>query len=152
MKRSIALLSVVAVFVVGVAIGIVGTHLFYAKTFRRPDDGPPGFMGRSFVDRLDRHLDLTADQRRQIDEILRQRREEAESFRSEMEPRLRELFEATEAGIEAILTPEQQERFRQLRETRRGRLDRFLGPRGGRRPHGPPPHRGPPPEPPPDQN
>lgn len=150
MKRSVALLSVVAVFVVGAAIGIVGTHLFYAKRFR-PPDGPPGFMGGSFIDRLDRHLELTADQRRRIDEILRQRREEAETFRRQMEPQLRELFEATEAGIEEILTPEQRERFRQLRETRRGRMDRFLGPRAGRRPHGPPPHRGPPPEPPPDR-
>lgn len=151
MKRSVALLSVVAVFIVGVAIGIVGTHLFYAKMFRRPD-GPPGFMGGASVDRLDRHLDLTAEQRRQIDEILRRRREEAETFRREMEPQLRDLFDATEAGIEEILTPEQRERFRQLRETRRGRMDRFLGPGGGRRPHGPPPHRGPPPEPPPDQD
>jgi Spy/CpxP family protein refolding chaperone len=145
MKRSVALLSVVAVLIVGVAIGIVGTHLFYAQKFRRPD-GPPGLMGRSFVDRLEGHLDLTADQRRQIDEILERSHEEAEMLRHEMQPRLRQLFESTGAEIEAILTPEQQEKFRQLRETQRGRMDRFLGPRGGRHPPGRPPRRGPPPD------
>jgi hypothetical protein len=151
MKRSVALLSVLAVFVVGVAIGIVGTHLFYAQKFRRPE-GPPGLMGRSYVDRLERHLDLSADQRRQIDAILERTHEEAEMLRHQMQPRLRELFETTGAEISATLTPEQQERFRQLRESQRGRMDRFLGPRGGRRPHGPPPHRGPPPDPPPDRD
>jgi Spy/CpxP family protein refolding chaperone len=145
MKRSVALLSVVAVLIVGVAIGIVGTHLFYAQKFRRPD-GPPGLMGRSFVDRLEGHLDLTADQRRQIDEILERSHEEAEMLRHEMQPRLRQLFESTGAEIEAILTPEQQEKFRQLRESQRGRMDRFLKPRGGRHPPGRPPRRGPPPD------
>jgi Spy/CpxP family protein refolding chaperone len=145
MKRSVALLSVVAVLIVGVAIGIVGTHRFYAQKFRRPD-GPPGLMGRSFVDRLEGHLDLTADQRRQIDEILERSHEEAEMLRHEMQPRLRQLFESTGAEIEAILTPEQQEKFRQLRESQRGRMDRFLGPRGGRHPPGRPPRRGPPPD------
>ena len=145
MKRSVALLSVVAVFVVGVAIGIVGTHLFYAQEFRRPG-GPPGLMGRSFVDRLEGHLDLTGDQRRQIDGILERSHEEAEMLRHEMQPRLRELFETTGAEIDAILTPEQQEKFRQLRESQRGRMDRFLGPRGGRRPPGRPPRHGPPPD------
>lgn len=145
MKRSVALLSVVAVFIVGMATGIVATHLFYAQKFRRPD-GPPGLVGRHFVDRLESHLDLTADQRRQVDEILERSHAEAETLRHEMQPRLRGLFETTETEIDAILTPEQQEKFRQLRETQRGRMDRFLGPRGGRRPHGPPPHRGPPPD------
>ncbi len=145
MKRSVALFSVAAVFIVAVAIGVVGTHLFYARMMHRPG-GPPGFMSGFFVDRLESHLELTADQRREIDEILTRTREEAEMLRHEMQPRLRALFETTETEIEAILTPAQQEKFRQLRETRRGRMDRFLGPRGGRRPHGPPPHRGPPPD------
>ncbi|MGB3562130.1 MAG: hypothetical protein WBH75_18815 [Thermoanaerobaculia bacterium] len=145
MRRSVALLSVVAVFIVGVAIGIVATHLFYAQRFRHPG-GPPGFMGRSFVDQMESHLDLTADQRREIDQILERTQGEAEMLRHEMQPRLRVLFESTETEIEAILTAEQQEKFRQLRETQRGRMDRFLGPRGGRRPHGPPPHGGPPPD------
>jgi Spy/CpxP family protein refolding chaperone len=145
MKRSAGLLAVLGVFVVGVAIGIVGTHLFYAQMMRRPS-GPPGFMGRPFVERLESRLDLTADQRREIDEILRRSREEGENLRHEMQPRLRSLFDSTEAEIEAVLTPEQQEKFRQLRETQRGHMDRFLGPGGGRGPHGPPPHRGPPPD------
>lgn len=145
MKRSAGLLAVLGVLVVGVAIGVVGTHLFYARMMRRPG-GPPGFMGGSFGDRLEGHLDLTADQRRQIDEILTRTREEAEMLRHEMQPRLRALFETTETEIEAILTPEQQEKFRRLRETQRGRMDRFFGPRGGRGRHGPPPHRGPPPD------
>lgn len=150
MKRSAALLAVVALFVVGVAVGIVGTHLFYAQRFGRPA-GPPGFMGRYFLEQLESHLDLTGEQRRQIDGILEQTREEAEMLRQEVHPRLRELFERTGAEIEAVLTPEQQGRFRQLRESQRGGMERWLGPRGGRGPHGRPPRRGPPPEPPPDR-
>lgn len=151
MRRSVALLSVVAVFIVGVAIGIVSTHLFYAQQFRRPG-GPPGLMGRTFVDRLEGHLDLTADQRRQIDAILERSHAKAESLRHEMQPRLEQLFETTGAEIEAILTPEQREKFRQLRESQRGRMDRFLGPGDGRGLPGRRPHRGPPPDPPPDRD
>lgn len=151
MKRSVALISVVAVFIVGVAIGIVSTHLFYAQRFR-PPDGPPGLVGRHFVDRLEGHLDLTANQRRQIDAILERTHGEAELLRHEMQPRLEHLFETTGTEIEAILTPEQREKFRQLRESQRGRMDRFLGPRDGRRPPGRRPRHGPPPDPPPDRD
>ncbi len=145
MRRSVALLTILGILVVGVAVGVVGTHLFYAKLFRR-HGGPSAFMGHHFVERLEHELDLTDDQRDEIEEILARAHDQGEALRHEVRPKMQALFDAIASEIDTILTPEQREEFQRLRESQRGRMERFLGPR--RRPgaHGPPPAGEPPPD------
>jgi len=69
-KRSIAILSVIGLFVIGILIGSLGTHLYYAHRLLQPG-GPPGMGGKIFVDRLMARLDLTPGQRREIERILK---------------------------------------------------------------------------------
>lgn len=89
---------------------------------------------------LDRRLDLTADQRREIAAILQAWQERAAALQVETRRRFVDEQAALRAEIEAALTPEQVERFRQARGgplRRGGPLD--PGRRRGRGPEPPGP-------------
>ena len=95
-----------------------------------------------FGEVLERRLELSEQQSRQIREILQATRRESAQMRREMRPRIEELLERTRNEIEEVLTPEQRERFEKMRRQRHRRMDQFLlgpppGPRerpGRRRP------------------
>lgn len=126
MKRWQALTALAALFALGVLSGALGAHLYYARALERPP-GPPPFVGRFAGPRLEHRLDLSAEQRLQLREILEDTRREAERLRHELAPRMREVMERSDERIREILTPEQRERFAELRRRQRGRSDRFLG-------------------------
>lgn len=138
MKRWQALLALAGLFVVGVVSGGLGAHLYYARALERPP-GPPPFFAGPHGWLLDRELDLTAEQRRQLREILADSRREAEALRRDLAPRLREVMERGDERIRELLTPEQRERFDELRRHHRRRSERFFG--GARGRHRPPPER-----------
>ena len=79
---------------------------------------------------MSEELDLTDDQRQQIEAVFKTQRESLRGFYREV----RERFEAEQgdirAEVEKILTPDQQERFDEL--TRRRGQRRPPGPRGNR--------------------
>ncbi len=130
MNRVAALASVAALFLVGVLVGGLGTHLFFVNQPHRP--GPGGFRGDHFLELLERELALTTDQMRRIEEILEQSHAEGDALRREMLPRLRTTMAETRDRIREVLTPEQQAKFEELRQQHRRRVERmFLG-RGGR--------------------
>jgi Spy/CpxP family protein refolding chaperone len=75
------------------------------------------------LQRLAHELNLTREQRTELKAILRDSREQSKSLREDQElsqqdrrAQLRELRTATEERINEILTPEQQEKYAQLRE------------------------------------
>lgn len=151
MNKVAAIAAVLAILVLGILVGVLGTHLFYAQKFRRPGLMPM-MAGQMFAERLDHELSLSDEQRIAIAEILEQTRLEADAMRSEVRPRIAALLQQASERISEVLTPEQRRRFAQLREEHRGRAEHFLlGPPG---PHGPPgrfrgPRRPPFPGPPP---
>ena len=149
MSRFTALASVFGLFVVGVLVGGFAVHLYYAKEQPQPGERRGRFHAGRFIDRLQRDLELTVEQRARIDEILQQARVASDQLRREMVPRVRTRMEQTREQIRGVLTPEQQQKFDALHERFRERAEHFLLGRGHRR-HGPPRH-GPPPggEPPP---
>lgn len=145
MKRPMAVVAVMALFLVGIVIGILATHMFYARQLRRPG-GPPMVASRFYAGMLERNLELSPEQRSEIDGILERSHERAQELRHEMGPRVRSLMESTTEEIEAVLSPEQQEDFERMRERHRRPLEHlFLGP-GGRGRHRGPPGRPPAPE------
>jgi Spy/CpxP family protein refolding chaperone len=149
-------LFVLVVFSVGLAGGVVldrsiGRRAFLDRSFDRggprgPMDfgrGGPGAGGgpgpggsrrgggptpRVLVDRLASELDLTAEQRAKIEEVLTARRTQLETVQREV----RERFEAEQRSlrdeIRKVLTPEQQEKF-DKNEQERGRFGRRGPPR-----------------------
>lgn len=126
MKRLVAFAAVTALFAVGVVVGVLGTHLYYAHRLGQPG-GPPAMIARGFEDRLQRELGLDAEQMQRIHEILREGHEQTEQIRAEMAPRLHEQLEAMHRRIvEEVLTPEQRVRFEELQAQHRRRADTFF--------------------------
>ncbi len=129
MNRVAAFASVAALFLVGVLVGGLGTHLFLNQPHR---PGPGGFRGDHFLEILESELVLTTDQMHRIDEILEQSHAEGDALRSEILPRLRSTMAQTRDRIREVLTPEQQAKFEELQHQHSRRVERmFLG-RGGR--------------------
>jgi Spy/CpxP family protein refolding chaperone len=133
-RRWLALLALAGLFLLGVVSGGLGAHLYYARSLERPP-GPPPFFAGAMGARLERQLDLTPEQARQLRRILDDSRREAEAMRRELAPRMREVMERSEARISELLTPEQRQRFAELRRRHHRRSERFFG--GSERRHRP---------------
>jgi len=130
-KRTAALAAVLALFLVGVVVGVLGTHLYYAHRLGRPG-APQGMIARSFEEHIARELQLTDEQRGRMAAILREGHDEAERIRAELSPRVREHMRSVHERLLEILTPEQRRRFEELHELHPRRADAFF--------LGPPPH------------
>jgi len=156
MSRFVAVAAAVALVVSGIMIGALGTYLvldrphapaMFPPPMPRPDGPPgpgPGPQGpppvAPFPPEGWSRLDLSDEQRDQIDAILFESRHEADVIRRELRPKLEAHLDATRQKIKGVLTPKQQEAFEKLVREDRRRVDRFFieGPGPGRRP-GPPP-------------
>lgn len=68
--------------------------------------------------RLARQLDLTPEQRVQVDSLLRRQQQEAGALMRGMRPRLDSVTTRTQSALTQILTPEQQRKFDALRRRR----------------------------------
>ena len=108
----------------GVAVGVFSSHVMML----RGGHGAPPFPARAMVNRLDRHLDLTDAQRAKVQEIIERRHARIAETWSSVRPRVSEEIARTNAEIDAVLTPEQRQKF--------ARMKMRMGRRGG-----PPHHR-----------
>ena len=146
-------LFVLVVFCVGVAGGVlldrsVGRRAYFNRAFDRgvprgPMDFGPGGPGpgsgpggprrggpppRMLVDRLANELDLTAEQRTKIEEVLTARRARLETVQREVRERFETEQNSLRDEIRKVLTPEQQQKF-DKNEQERGRFGRRGPPR-----------------------
>lgn len=125
MRRSTAIAAVIGLFLVGILVGVFGTHLFYLHHLREP-----GWLvkagTRLLAADLKRDLDLTPEQEREIDAILAESRQDVIALRREMTPRVLAILDRSRSRIAEVLTPEQRQRFERFRERRGARLRRFL--------------------------
>ena len=110
---------------------------------RRPPGAAPfrGVMRIEFLRRMERELDLTAEQREPIDKILKDGQERMKKLMETVEPRRREEFKKTMEEFRAVLTPEQRKRFDALvkQQQQRAREQRKAAPPRERPPQSPPP-------------
>jgi hypothetical protein len=146
MSRFVAIAAAVALVVSGVVIGALGTFLALQRpgwhdAMRPPRPPPPPPRG-PFTREMEERLDLSDEQMKGVQAILRESREESEAIRRELRPRLESQLDKTRARIAALLNPEQRAKFEQLVQEDRRRAERFFieGPP-------PPPRDGPPPPP-----
>lgn len=85
-------------------------------------------------DRFEKMLDslqLTADQKTQVDQILGETRQQLQGLRKESEPRVAEIRKQTDERMQKVLTAEQWKQFQQEREKMRGRGRRGRDNRSG---------------------
>ena len=124
-------LFVLAVFCLGLAAGVV-----LGRSMPPPRGGPggaPGMRGRGpggpppglLIDRLEKDLQLTADQKARVETIFKERRGRLESVQREVVARAEQEQRDLQAAIREVLTPDQRQRFdRWLADQPRGRRGR----------------------------
>lgn len=104
--------QVIPALLIGLALG---AGLGRWAHWRHYDGGHERRYGR-MVERFSRALDLTPNQRREVEAILERKRARLRALRGETRPKLAEIRRSTRAEIRGILTPEQAERFDRLEE------------------------------------
>lgn len=126
MRRSTAVVAIVALFLVGVVVGALGYQSFLMGQLRRPG-GFAAWGTRLLASDLKRHLDLTPQQEAEVERILAESRAESIALHREMRPRVRAILDRTHARISAVLTPTQRAEFERFRARRHGRLMHLFG-------------------------
>jgi Spy/CpxP family protein refolding chaperone len=124
-RRPSAIAIVVALFLVGVAVGIIGSHLYYWHEMRRPG-GLASLHAHMVAADLHRYLDLTPDQEGKVDAILADTQRETMAIHHEMRPRILAALQRAHARLDAILTPDQRRRFAEYSRGRGSRMHRLL--------------------------
>jgi hypothetical protein len=131
--RTTAALLIIAALIAGGVLGVAGDR-FYLQW--RPRHNPR--MSHMIVDHLSRELDLTAQQKTAVQQIVDRHRARIDAITATTRPQIRQEIDATNNEIEKVLQPAQLAKFRQMRarfgQHHRGR---GFGTPGG----GPPPER-----------
>ena len=150
MKLFKAIAGISAIFILGAAIGALGTSLIIKNRVEAfYEKGPPPIQPL-FMNRLSGHLELTAEQETAVSEILEATQKELSALRSDFRPRVKAIFSDCFDRIEAQLTQPQKKQLQIMKED----FPRFMHRRHPRQPprhgrHGPaekrPHHRLPPP-------
>ncbi|HEX6095459.1 MAG TPA: hypothetical protein VF432_03965 [Thermoanaerobaculia bacterium] len=105
----VAVLVLMLTFGAGFIAGAAAHHLMGHR------EGMPAFAMHAMVNRLDRRLDLTDAQRKQVEEIIHRRHATINAMWSGVRPRVRQELEATNAEIAKVLTPAQRAKFEKMR-------------------------------------
>lgn len=123
--RGAALALIALIFGLGIAVGILGTHLFYAYRLREP-----GAVSDWVVDagarQMANRLDLRPDQRRQFDGVMAGTRSDVRALRADIIDRVRHIRQRALEGLLEILDEEQRQELRQIHEHEGRFLDRYL--------------------------
>jgi Spy/CpxP family protein refolding chaperone len=109
-------LAALLIFVLGVAAGALALNGYQRWSRSRAE----GTRQQRFERMLDR-LQLNADQKTQVHQILSETREQLQNLRKESEPRFDAIRQQADGRLQKVLTPEQWKQFQQEREAMRGR-------------------------------
>ena len=114
--------AVVLLFLIGFLAGMLATNLYHAR------QSPASAGGRGRLEQVIERLDLTPEQRTQVQAVLGDARAQLAELRQQSAPKFREVRAQTDDRLRAILTPEQWQQFQNLmgeyRDRRRRGKDR----------------------------
>ncbi|MEP6719551.1 MAG: hypothetical protein ABJB21_10425 [bacterium] len=102
------------IFVLGVAAGALALNGYHRWSRSRAE----GTRQQRFEQMLDR-LQLNADQKTQVHQILGETREQLQNLRKESEPRFTAIRQQADERLQKVLTPEQWKQFQQERDSMR---------------------------------
>lgn len=109
--RILIALSLLVVFGLGVAAGVLGERYFVHKKIRRPG------TERSHVPSLEawaKELQLTPDQKAKTSEIFKMNEERLKTYRSEGLAKLRQIRKMFKDELDAVFTPEQKKKMEEM--------------------------------------
>ena len=104
------------IFVVGFAAGALALNVY--KRWGRT--GQPQSREDRFERMLDR-LNLSAEQKTQVQQILSDTRGQLQTLRKESEPRFEEIRRQADERLQKVMTPEQWQQFQKEKSEMRGR-------------------------------
>lgn len=104
-----AVVGVVALLVIGAVIGIAVDRRLHGGG---SPHGPAAALHEAAMSGMVEEIDLTPDQRHQIEAILRSRHDAMQSVWHTIHEQLGTTLDSVHAEIEVVLTPAQQEAFR----------------------------------------
>lgn len=126
-SRGVVALILAALFLTGLLAGVALDRMVLHHRhgpFAGMGPGPGGLrehpearaeLQKRMADRMTEDLNLTPDQRLQLEAVLPRHAAEFDSLRTEMDARLRTLLDSSSADVEHILTPEQKTKWAALR-------------------------------------
>lgn len=105
--------AVVAIFVLGFVAGMLALHVYGRWAHRRPPDDR--------FDQMATRLQLSNDQKTKVQQIFSDTRQQLDNLRHESEPRINEIRQQADQRLQQVLTPDQWQKFQQMRNEGRGR-------------------------------
>ena len=108
--------AVVVIFLLGFAAGILAWNVY--RGWARA--AGPG-RGEDRFEQMSARLQLNAEQKTKMQQALGDTREQLRTLRKESEPRVSEIRKQTDQRLQQILTPDQWQRFQQMRSEMRSR-------------------------------
>lgn len=108
--------AAIVIFVLGFAAGALALNAY--KRWNR--SGAEASRQNRFEHMLDA-LQLNADQKTQVHQILGDARQQLQALRKESEPRVGEIRQQADERLQKVLTPDQWKQFQQEREKMRNR-------------------------------
>ena len=109
-RRLWTILWMTVVFACGMVIG-GGLTLKIAYDRFQESFHHPAIFAERINHRLDRYLDLSPDQRRQVAQIIKRDLDQLHALRTKMRQQLLAQLEKTRQDLNAVLTPEQTQRL-----------------------------------------
>ncbi|HYR75069.1 MAG TPA: periplasmic heavy metal sensor [Pyrinomonadaceae bacterium] len=118
-------IAAVIIFLLGFAAG--GLALNAYRGWARGRAATP----EDRFEQLSKRLELNSEQKTKVQQILGDTREQLRAVRKDSEPRVNDIRQQTDQRLQQVLTPDQWQRFQQMRNemrARRGRDGRDDGP------------------------
>jgi len=113
--RTAAVVVVIVAFVAGILVGVAGDHLYLIHNGRLFPRRASHFAADRMAEHLGRELQLSPQQKTQVQQIIEKHRAKIDATMSSVRPQVRAELDATNAEIEKILTPDQKTKFANLR-------------------------------------
>jgi len=114
MKKCSPIFGIVLVFLLGILCGSLATHLLYSYRMDSIVSGRGENREAALVHRLERKLNLDERQKAQVRSIVHETHEGIMALRRQLRPQTEAVIEKSQARINAILTPEQREKFARM--------------------------------------
>jgi Spy/CpxP family protein refolding chaperone len=111
-------IAAVVIFGLGFAAGILALNVYRAWAARH------GASREDRFEQMSTRLQLNADQKTKIQQVFGDARDQLRAVRKESEPRVNDIRKQTDQRLQQILTPDQWQRFQQMRDEMRGRRGR----------------------------
>jgi Spy/CpxP family protein refolding chaperone len=105
------ILGVLLVFLIGCAAGAFATSLVFHHRILTSLHGGPAAMAQIIERRATRNLDLTSEQRDQVHHLIVENLTQRQQLQKQIQPQMRELNQQTLAQIQAVLNPDQAQKF-----------------------------------------